>query len=252
MTIQFFEASHRYKIDGEYVTSVTTALKGIPKEAIPRWTALTVARHALDNISTLASSVDAFGYGPALKMLADVPNEKRDVAGDRGTDVHALAEQYIAGKEIEVPGELMPYVRAYAQYVDGWAPVSLHEELMVGSRKHKYAGRLDSIQELPTRGTTAIVDYKTSNGVYGEYALQCAAYRYAEFFVDADGAEHAMPPVDEVLILHIQPDHYDLVPVVAGEETFRKFLVAKDNYLENVQSGKLKKLIGEPLVRQVA
>ncbi|MBB1153964.1 hypothetical protein [Amycolatopsis dendrobii] len=251
MSVQFFESAHRYKIDGRWATSVTTALKGIPKDGVlTRWAAKTVAAHALDNISTLAESIESFGYGPALKMLADVPNEKRDTAAVRGTEVHALAERYIAHEEIEVPDELMPYVRGYAQYIDDWNPTSLYEEAIVASRTHWYAGRLDSIQDVPDLGV-CLVDYKTSKGVYGEYALQCAAYRGAEVIV-VDGVEQPMPELDRVLILHIQPDTYDLVPVDAGPEVFEKFLTAKANYLANVQSRKLDKLIGEPLVREVA
>lgn len=248
--IQFFEASHRYKIDGRWATSVTTALKGIPKDALPRWAARTVASHALDNISTLASSVEAFGYGPTLKMLAGVPDEKRDTAGVRGTDVHTLAEKYIAGEEVEVPAELAPYVRGYAQYVQDWNPTSIYDEVIVASRKHNYAGRLDSIQDIPDLGM-CLVDYKTSNRVYGEHALQCAAYRHAEVML-VDGVEQPMVPVERVLILHIQKETYDLIPADAGYEVFENFLTAKANYLANVQSGRLAKLLGEPLVREVA
>ncbi|RSN65452.1 hypothetical protein DMH01_03485 [Amycolatopsis sp. WAC 04182] len=248
--IQFFETNHRYKIDGRYATSVTTALKGIPKDALPRWAARTVASHALNNISTLADSVEAFGFEPALRMLAGVPDEKRDTAAIRGTDVHNLAEPYLAGEKVEVPAELEPYVRGYARYVEDWNPTAIYDEVIVASRKHNYAGRLDSIQDIPGLGV-CLVDYKTSNRIYGEHALQCAAYRYAETMV-VDGEEIPMPPVERVLILHIQPETYDLIPAEAGPETFEKFLTAKANYLANVQSGKLKKLIGEPLVREVA
>ncbi|MGW3992412.1 hypothetical protein ACWEF6_02885 [Amycolatopsis sp. NPDC004772] len=250
MSVQFFESSHRYKIDGQWATSVTTALKGIPKDFLTRWAAKTVAKHALDHISTLATDIEHHGYGPTLSMLAGIPDEKRDTAAVRGTEVHALAERYIAGDEIEVDSHLMPYVRGYAQYIEDWNPSSLHEELMVASRNHLYAGRLDSIQHIPGLGV-CLVDYKTSSGVYGAYALQCAAYRCAEVMV-VDGVEEPMVPVERVLILHIQPETYDLIPVQADEVAFAKFLVAKENYLENVQSRKLEKLIGEPLVKAVA
>lgn len=250
MTVQFFESSHRYKIDGQWATSVTTALKGVPKDFLSRWAAKTVAQHALDNISTLAGDVEHHGYGPTLSLLAGVPDHKRDTAAVRGTAVHALAERYIAGEEIEVSREVMPYVRGYAQYIEDWNPKSIHEELMCANREWKYAGRFDSIQHIPDLGT-CMVDYKTSKGVYGTFALQVAAYVNAEFMV-VDGVEVPMPKFDRTLVLHIQPETYDLVPVDAGEETFNKFLIAKDNYLANVQSNKLEKLVGDPLVRVVA
>jgi hypothetical protein len=87
------------------------------------------------------------------------------------------------------------------------------------------------------------VDYKTGNGVYGEYVLQVAAYRYMEVYLDSEGNEQPMIPVDKTFILHIKPGDYDLIEVQADEEAFEKFVIALANYRENVQSKKLEKLI---------
>jgi hypothetical protein len=250
VTVQFFEKSHRYKIDGRWATSVTTALKGIPKEAIPRWTAKTVAKHVLKNLDNIPGELERNGFGPTVAMLASIPDNERDTAGDRGTEVHNLAEKYLAGEAVDVPVDLVPYVQGYAQFVDDWRPKSLYDEVIVASRAHNYAGRLDSIQVIPDLGR-CLVDYKTSNGVYGEHVLQCAAYRHAEVMV-VDGKEIPMPAVERVLILHIQPETYDLIPADAGDLAFENFLKAKANYLANVQSNRLKKLLGEPLVRGAA
>jgi len=248
--IEFFESNHRYKIDGEFVVSVTTALKGIPKDALVRWAAKTVAEHAVDKLSTVAATVDAMGAGPAVAMLASVPESQRDTAAVRGTEIHEIAERYIRGEAVEVPTDLMPYVRGYARYVDDYDPVSLHDEIMVGNKTHGYAGTLDSLQLVPQlRDGLVLVDYKTSRKLRGQYALQCAAYRYAEFAQLPDGTCIDMPATEDVFILHIRPEAYDLVPVDAGPVTFQRFLVAKENYLLNVQSDKLEKLIGQPIVR---
>ncbi|GAB3372462.1 hypothetical protein [Amycolatopsis echigonensis] len=245
--VEYFDTSHRYKIDGKWATGVTTALKGIPKDSLVNWAAKTVAAHVLDNLAELPAQVERDGYGPTLRMLTGVPNHQRDTAAIRGTDVHDVAERYVGGEEVEFAAHLAPYVRGYARYVEDWSPESVWDETVVASREHGYAGRLDSIQRIPTLGL-CLVDYKTSRGVYGEHALQCAAYRYAEVLVDpVSGEEVPMPHLDRALILHIKPDDYDLIPVTADDETFRKFLVAKQNYLDNVQSRRLDKLLGEPL-----
>lgn len=248
--IEFFESSHRYKVDGEFVVSVTTALKGIPKDALVRWAAKTVAEHAVDKLATVAATVDAMGTGPAVAMLASVPESQRDTAAVRGTEIHEIAERYIRGEAVEVPAELMPYVRGYARYVDDYEPESVYDEIMVANTVHGYAGKLDSLQRVrDLHDGLVLVDYKTSRKLRGQYALQCAAYRYAEFAQLPDGTCIDMPSVENVYILHIRPDAYDLVPVDAGPITFQRFLVAKENYLLNVQSDKLEKLIGQPLVR---
>lgn len=236
---------HRYKLDGKWAIGVTTALNGIPKDGLKYWAAGVVADYALSNMRQVSWLLESAGYGPARKMLTDIPNEHRDSAAVRGTDVHELAEKYIRDEEIEVPEALMPYVEGYAAYISDFDPASVHEELVVANRTHMYAGRLDSIQDVPSLGRV-LVDYKTSRKVYGEHVLQCAAYRFAETYKDGDG-EHPMIPVDAAYILHIQPGTYDMVPAQADEDAFRKFLVALENYRENVQSDKLKNLLGVPL-----
>jgi len=239
---------HTYTIDGKAAVGVTTALKGIPKDALVPWAAKEVATYVVDNIYDVKRMLDSGGKYPTIDFLKGIPNQRRDTAAVRGTAVHALAEKYIRGEEIEVPDDVLPYVEGYAAFINDWTPVSVHEELVVANRTHLYAGTLDSIQELPGEGV-ALVDYKTSRGVYGEVALQVAAYRYAEVYLDGDGTEHPMVPVDTTLVLHIQPGTYDLIPLQADEETFQKYLAAQRNYLTNVQSKKLDKLLGQPLVR---
>ncbi|MEV6226873.1 hypothetical protein AB0L88_03130 [Saccharopolyspora shandongensis] len=242
---------HRYRIDGRWAIGVTTALRGIPKDdALKCWAARLVAEHAVEHIYDVKRMIDNGGNGPAIHFLRELPNQRRKEAAVRGTEVHKLAEPYIKGDEIEVPEHLEPYVRGYAAYIEDFNPTTVHEELTVANRTHGYAGTLDSIQDIPGIGR-ALVDYKTSNGVFGEYALQCTAYRRAEVYLDADGNEHPMIPVDAVFILHIQPDDYALIPVQADDDAFAAYLAAQANYLANVQSKKLEKLLGAPMVPSV-
>lgn len=237
---------HHYTIDGKRAIGVTTALNGIPKDALKYWAAREVAEHAVDNLDLIRQLTASGGRGPAVSYLKEVPFQKRDEAAVRGTDVHLLAEQYMRGDEVDVPRRLEPYVMGFARYIEDHNPTSVHSELLVASRAHLYAGTLDSIEDIPEYGR-CLVDYKTSGGVYGEYVLQCAGYRYAEVMVDADGNEHPMPQVDRVFILHIKPGDYELIPAQADEAAFDRFLKAMDNYRWNVQSSKLDKLLGEPV-----
>lgn len=239
--------SHYYKIDGKRAVGVTTALNGIPKQALVPWAARRVAEFAVDNYDLFGRMLNAAGRGPTVKFLTDIPPQERDDAADRGTEVHWLIDPYIKGEPVEVPDDVLPYVRGYAQYVNDFDPRPIHTELVVASYQHSYMGTLDSLEEIPGYGGVCLVDWKTSRGIYGSHALQVAGYRYADVFLDANGIEQPMPHVDKTYILHIKPDDYDLVPVQADETAFAKFLVALENYRENVQSDKLKKLLGEPV-----
>lgn len=237
---------HSYTIDGKKAVGVTTALKGIPKDVLVPWAAKLVAEHVVDNIYDVKRMLDVGGRGPAVHFLKELPNAKRDTAAVRGTAVHGFAEQIIKGDEVEVPEHLAAYVEGYLHYLEDFNPTTVHEELIVGSREHLVAGRLDSIQDIPGYGR-AQVDYKTSKGVYGEHALQVAAYRYMEVCVDEGGNEQPNVEVEHTFVLHIMEGDYELIPVQAGPDEFKKFLAALANYRENVQSRKLEKLIGEPI-----
>lgn len=233
---------HGYTIDGKRAIGVTTALNGIPKDALKYWAAKEVAQYTVDNIWDIKRMLDSAGAAPTMHFLKEIPFQKRDDAAVRGTDVHAIAEKFIKGEPVEVPSHLQPYVDGYAAYIDDFNPTSIHEELVVASREHLIAGTLDSIQDIPGIGR-AQVDYKTGKGVYGEYALQVAAYRYMEVYLDAEGNEQPMIPVDETFILHIKPGDYDLIRVQADEAAFAQFLTSLANYRQNVQSKRLDALI---------
>lgn len=245
---------HRYKIDGRWAIGVTTALKGIPKDdALKRWSARLVAEYAVGHMGQIRDMISESGEASAIHYLRELPNQRRDSAAVRGTDVHELAGPYIRGEQVEVPEHLYPYVEGYAAYVEDWRPESLHEELVVASREHMIAGTLDSISYIPGYGT-CLIDYKTSNYVFGEHALQVAAYRHMEVCLIGD-VESPMIPVDAAFILHIKPHDYELIPVQAGPEQFQSFLKARDNYVSNVQSRKLDKLLGvalDPPMREVS
>lgn len=243
--ITFNEGNHRYSIDGRYATAVTTALKGIPKEWLVRWAAKSVAEYVVENLGEIQRMTSRSGAGFAAHFLTELPTQKRDTAAVRGTAVHKFAERIIRGEEVEVPDHLVPYVQAYLHFLEDFAPVTVHEELMVGSREHMVAGRLDSIQEIPGYGLCQ-VDYKTSSGVYGEHALQVAGYRHMEFCV-VDGEERPNPLVEHTFVLHIMAGDYALVPVQAGPAEFGQFLTALANYRQNVMSRRLDKLIGDPI-----
>lgn len=210
---------HWYKLDGKKALGVTTVLSdGIPKPALTSWAAREAATFAADNLDTL----QALERDARIDLIKSSPWRDRDRAARRGTEVHTLAEQLLAGHEIDVPDELVGHVDAYMAFIREHRFTAEHVELVIGNRKHGYMGTLDAIGTIS--GRRWLVDIKTTrSGIYPEVALQLAAYRYAEFYLDPAGAEQPMPDVDAVAALWVRADGYDLVPLNAGIEAFRVF-----------------------------
>lgn len=243
--------SHYYTINGKRAVGVTTALGALPKDALPRWYAKTVAEHVADNIREVRSMLAEFGRQDTVNYLTGLPNQKRDNAAVRGTEVHEIVYHLAKGEPVDVPAAVEPYVRGALMYFDEWQPTTVLSETVVASYAHGYCGTFDSIDDIPRLGRVG-VDWKTGNGIYGNHVLQLAAYRYAEVYLDEAGVERPMIPVEDTYILHIRPDDYELIPVVAGPAQHELFVRVLNMYRDAVQSNRLSKLIGQPLARPQA
>lgn len=237
--------NHVYRdANGVRVPGVTSILgDGVPKPALVNWAANATAEAAVDQWDDLT------GMTPSarIKALQKARYADRDQAANRGTEVHHFAERYIAGEEVPIPDAIAGHVESYVQFVDEWQPEPVLIEAVVMSHRHGYAGTLDLIADLPARGRV-LLDVKTSrSGIFGETALQLAAYRHADVYLrDDDDTEQPMPHVDEVLGLHIRADGYDLRPIEAGPEQFREFLYVMQVARFTAETSKT--YVGEPLV----
>lgn len=220
--LKFYPASHRYKLDGQWVPGVTTLIKdGLPKPALTYWAARTVAEWVADNESAL-EQMRHMGRGPLVAALKETPWQKRDDAAIRGTEVHALAEQLVHGEEVHVPEHVAGHVQGYVDWLDREQPEALWTERPVGNRKWQYAGTFDLIARL--RGETWLLDVKTASGVYGDNALQLAAYANAEFLQTPEGDEIPMPHIDRLGILHVQDGETQLHTVTDPDAAWKDFL----------------------------
>lgn len=236
---------HSYKLDHKRVDGVTTIIKGgLPAPALIHWAANSVAQYVVEHFDEVEQAV-ALRPDTAYYHLKQTPWEDRDAAANRGTEVHRYAEAIVNGTPMDdPPEELVGHIDALAQFLIDWQPQFAHLEVVVGSREYRYMGTADFIGYIPSLGFV-LGDYKTSrSGVYPETALQLAAYRYAEFIVAADG-EVPMPEVDGCVAVHVTGEGYEVIPIVADEETFASFL-----YVQQVHEfqKRAKLLLGEPLV----
>ena len=217
MTLTFNEKAHRYKMsdaEGKLlpVTGATTLLGGgIPKPALVYWAGKMVAEFVAENpleVERLRGTEDM------VRELAKVPNKVRDRAAVRGSEIHAIAEKYVNGEEVEVPEEHLAEVQGYVEFLEAWEFEVVLAEKSCGNRTNWHAGRFDVLGRSPhlAGGRLVMVDLKTSNHVYGETALQTAAYAKSEFYVDdeAPDVEHPFPEVAATYVAHITPGGTDL------------------------------------------
>lgn len=240
--------SHYYvDADDRRIPGVTTIIgDGVPKPALIKWGMNTTAAYAVDHWDDL----HAMPVSERLKVLKGAAYAERDAAAKRGTEVHDLAEKLLHGQEVPVPDELAGHVESYVKYLDEWNPQVVIAEVPVVNYDLGFAGTIDLLFDLPD-GRRVLADVKTTrSGIFGEVALQLAAYRAAQFYVDRDGAEKPMPHVDECWGIWVRADGYSVVPVEAGERELLFFRYAKK--IAEWQNEISKTVVGEELHAPIA
>lgn len=243
---------HSYRIDGQRVPGVTTLIgAGLPKPALQYWAARTVAEYVADASPESLDALRDLGRGPMVAALKGVPWQARDTAALRGNEVHRLAQQLVHGEQVDVPEEYAGHVDSAVAFMDDWQVKPVLAEATVGSRLHSYCGTLDLVADVRTTSgwQRAIIDYKaTRSGIFPEIALQLAAYRWADVYVDDDGAEHPMAEleIDCGLAVWVRADGYDVYPVVCDMKVYHAFRhVAYAGQL----AGRLDEWLGEAIDR---
>jgi len=107
-------------------------------------------------------------------------------------------------------------------------------EVVIANYTYGFAGTLDLVADLtgPTgERERYLLDIKTGEkGIYAETALQLSAYRFAEFYLDTDGNEQPMIPVDNTGAIHVTADDAQLIPTVSEREQLQIFRIAQKVY----------------------
>lgn len=224
-------ARGHYYVDanGERMPGVTTILgDGLPKTALINWAANATAEYAIDNWDTLSD----LPVAERLKKLQGGRYGVTDKAKRRGTEVHAYAEQLVKGEEVSgAPDLLRGHVEAYARFLDQFDVQPVVVEAAGFNYSVGYAGTLDLIADIdiPKIGVTRVLaDVKTNEkGIYGETALQLAAYRHFERLV-IDGQEADMIEVERCAAIHVTADSAELIPLTVEEQQWRDFRYAAE------------------------
>jgi hypothetical protein len=171
-----------YRVEGfdELFPSVTTVLRVIAKPALIPWArnvALEAVRGALLDRAGRTEWVTSEWVDQVITEARSRPDQARTEAADFGTQAHILIDQVLQGLEPEVPLEFVPVLDNFKVWRQSAGLDMCLAETMVYSARYHYAGAMDA---LAYRGQYLVaLDWKTSNGLYPEYALQVAAYAKA-------------------------------------------------------------------------
>ena len=220
--LKFYDASHRYKLDGEWVPGVTTVLGVLNKPALTKWAASQVAEYVADHPEAVEHLRD-MGRAPMVGALKEVPWQKRDDAALRGTTFHDLAERIALGEEVDVPEAQVPLVEAALAFMEDYDITPTLVEAVVGSREHRYAGKVDLF------ANDAIWDWKSGKRIYPATAFQLAGYAGAEFYGEG-GEEHPLPTVNAAYGVHISEAGYAVYPLKFGPDVFAEFVTIRNAY----------------------
>lgn len=207
------------------VPSVTTVLGVLDKPALPRWAAKVVAEFAAANKDSWVNlPTDA-----AVDLLKGSPWRTRDRAAEAGTNAHEYCEALLRGEvSIDSPfdppglGEAARNLRGILKAVK---PTPLSIEGTVWSHQYGYAGSFDGIHIID--GKVTLVDLKTSTGVYPDYSIQLAAYKYADVILKPDGSEVMVPIIEACQIWHAPKEgSWSVVDMDVTEAEFKVFTAA--------------------------
>lgn len=187
---------------GSEVPSVTTILGVLDKPALPRWAALEVANYAVEH----REAWETLPPRDAVELLKKAPWSKSKNAADAGTDAHAVMEAILKGEPTPPMTDGM-FAASHGQAIENTKallahvkPMPIAVEATAWSHGFGYAGTFDAL--VLVDGAVTLVDLKTSKDVYPDYALQLAAYKYADCIVFPDGTEIPMPTIDRCQVWH--------------------------------------------------
>ena len=158
--------------------------------------------------------------------------EARTPAMTSGTMAHDLVEAHINGWEPPIlrgKKEVIDHAKAAFEMYLKWADQTKikieHTEISLVSDKHRFGGMSDAIGLVGNN--MVLVDWKTSNSIYADYLLQCAAY---VMLWEENYPDH--PITGGVYIARFAKEHPDFTVAHFGEIEYAKkvFLRMRELY----------------------
>lgn len=156
-----------------------------------------------------------------------ITHRTRDAAADKGTAIHEYIDDILhGGMPHPVPSEYQQAISNFVRWYTSSGITNIQfSELPVYSSTYKYGGTIDAIGQNHTGAV--LLDWKTSNGLYPEVALQLAGYcqAYAEM-------NNCNPHAIKLLAVRLGKDRpdFEVKEVANFDVSFKGFLAAKGIY----------------------
>lgn len=154
-------------------------------------------KHFVDGIEvpTVTQVLDLVGDKIGLQLwygkhgIAECQRVKRESA-EFGTKVHGLVESSLRGLPVTIDNDRAgDCARLILQWVQETKLQPLHIEPELSSREYLYVGHPDVIGRFGENGPLFVLDWKTSNHIDDNYALQIAAYAQAHYEMTGEKVE---------------------------------------------------------------
>jgi len=159
------------------------------------------------------------------KYLRQAATEERDLAGDRGTRIHDQIARNVPLAQTDP--DTMGFVAQYLDFLATQKPTVLWQERQVWNLTYGYAGTGD-ILLLLADGRTAVVDLKSSQGVYLDHAVQLIAYSMGEFVGENDVidpvATQQLRDAEVMAVLHLTETGWEFIELKSTNELFAGFV----------------------------
>jgi len=183
---EYVDSGHAYYLDGKKMSGVTTVLGVLAKPALIGW----AARMAVEYIKESTKVEDGFTesfeeaeWESILDLAKNAHAQKRDKAADRGTDVHALVEEYVKEcieehsgyPRVGFPDKSDKMFYAFVEWAQDNNIKFIASEKKIFSKKLFCAGTVDLVFEKD--GRKYVGDVKTMKKLWDRTPFfQCAGY----------------------------------------------------------------------------
>lgn len=214
--------AYRDPRDGKHYPSVTTVLKGMPKD-LTQYAADRMLDWAIKNWEFLGSRGDEQAFKGARYRW----REHADLRGHVGDGIHNYIEAEQTGSwdfpELDDEQELI--LKKWGELNDVHEIVPLRNEVTVGDIELGWMGTFDSYCLVD--GVPTLVDFKTSKGVWESAYIQLAALARAnEWFIEGPEMQWTViepEPVEQVAVFHLRADSWAVVWVNNVDLYYEKF-----------------------------
>jgi hypothetical protein len=222
------DRGHWYVIHGVKYPSVTAILKiigGSKTDALMAWAknvSLEYISNELKGQIGKEVEINELFIDHIVKVGKTRPKFELEKAADFGTRAHDAIDKYILYKETPQEAELSLVFNNFLKWLEEHKFKIIAGDTTVGSPTYGFGGRLDAIA-VDDKGNFIILDWKTSNHIVKDYALQVSAYAFA--FSETYGVP--LPKECYVVRFDKVKPIFEIAKLENVERTFKAFVAAK-------------------------